>query len=823
MHTTDSTHQPVPSFLARGGEMGELIRNYDWATTSLGPVENWPQSLRTTLGIVLHSAFPMFLFWGRELICFYNDAFLPSLGVNGKHPAIGKKATDVWPEIWDFVGPLIEGVMTTAQPVWFEDQLVPFFRNGKVEDIYWTFSYSPTYGDDGEISGVFVTCTETTKQVVAAKRSRENATQILSYVESAPFPIGVYEGLEMRITFANKAIIDVWGKGPNVVGKLYTDILPELASQHIFDQLRQVYTTGIAFHNQNQYLELVVDGELRPFYFNYSFTPLFDASGAVYGVMNTAADVTELNTTKQQIQQSEANLRNMILQAPVAMCILRGPQHVIEIANSMMIELWGKPADTVISKPVFEALPDAREQGLEALLDSVYNNGEPYTASEMPVELVRHGNKELVYQSFVYVPYRDTGGKVIGVLVISLDVTQQVIARQEIEEVVKRRTEELQRINSELMKSEERYHRMVDEVEDYAIILLDKDGIVQHWNKGAQKIKGYKDEEIIGKSFEIFYQEEDRQKGLPYKLINEARVKGKATTEGWRVKKGGNRFWGSILITALHDTSGEVIGFSKVTRDLTERKMAEDKLREYSANLEFQNRELEQFAYAASHDMKEPLRKIHFYSTYLNDNLQELDGKSRNYLGRILSSAKKMSNLVENILSYSRASSNADALQPVNLDEVVRDVITSALDDYEDSSISIQAQPLPVIIGIPFQWTQLVDNLVHNAIKYQHPDRKCKVSIEHNVVPGDSIADLGALPGSDYHRISVTDNGTGFDPRYSEKIFEIFQRLDTTGKAGAGIGLAICKRIVLNHRGIIKATGIPGQGARFDIYIPVGD
>src|SRR4051812_7721382 len=107
------------AFLRGGGQMGGLIREYDWSRTSLGIPEHWSPSLCTTLGIVLHSAFPMFLFWGKELICFYNDAFRPSLGVDGKHPAVGKRGGEVWPEIWEFIGPLIERVMTTGEPVWF--------------------------------------------------------------------------------------------------------------------------------------------------------------------------------------------------------------------------------------------------------------------------------------------------------------------------------------------------------------------------------------------------------------------------------------------------------------------------------------------------------------------------------------------------------------------------------------------------------------------------------------------------------------------------------------------------------------------------------
>jgi hypothetical protein len=154
-------------FLANSGEIGDLILQFDWSKTCLGGMEQWPVSLRVTLNNMLHCAFPMFLFWGDDFLCFYNEAFRPSLGANGKHPAIGKKAIAVWGEIWHIIGPLIQQVFVTRKPVLFEDQLVPFYRNGKVEDIYWTFCYSPAFGEDDTVKGIIVTCMETTNSVLA--------------------------------------------------------------------------------------------------------------------------------------------------------------------------------------------------------------------------------------------------------------------------------------------------------------------------------------------------------------------------------------------------------------------------------------------------------------------------------------------------------------------------------------------------------------------------------------------------------------------------------------------------------------------------------
>jgi hypothetical protein len=159
-------------FLQDCGEIGDLIFQYDWSQTCLGDINNWPESLKINLSNILHSAFPMFLFWGDDFLSFYNEAFRPSLGVDGKHPAIGKKALAVWGEIWYFIGPLLQKVILTHKPVWFEDQLVPFYRNGKVEDIYWTFSYSPAFGENNQVLGVLVTCMETTKSVLARNEKK---------------------------------------------------------------------------------------------------------------------------------------------------------------------------------------------------------------------------------------------------------------------------------------------------------------------------------------------------------------------------------------------------------------------------------------------------------------------------------------------------------------------------------------------------------------------------------------------------------------------------------------------------------------------------
>ncbi|MFT3747745.1 MAG: PAS domain S-box protein [Agriterribacter sp.] len=174
-------------FLSGGGEMGKLIREKKWEETPVGNPQQWPQSLRTTLNILLNSKFPMFLWWGKELICFYNDAYRPSLGINGKHPGIlGKPAKEAWAEIWHIIKPLIDQVLNKGEATWSENQLIPIYRNGKIEDVYWTFSYSPVYDEiAANPAGVLVTCSETTKEVQAFRQINESRNELAFAIDAA--------------------------------------------------------------------------------------------------------------------------------------------------------------------------------------------------------------------------------------------------------------------------------------------------------------------------------------------------------------------------------------------------------------------------------------------------------------------------------------------------------------------------------------------------------------------------------------------------------------------------------------------------------------
>jgi PAS domain S-box-containing protein len=293
-------------YISGGGEMGALIRLKDWEKTSLGEMGQWPQSLLTVLNILLSSKFPMFLWWGPELICFYNDSYRPSLGNNGKHPGIlGQPAIKAWPEIWDIIWPLIEQVKLGGESVWQEDQLIPIFRNGKIEDVYWTFSYSPVKDESGKNAGVLVVCTETTDKFLGLAKIAESEKKFRNLVTEAIVATSILTGKDFVIELANDEALKLWGKDRSVIGKTIVEAIPELKGQPYLKILDDVFTTGITYEGKENIAWLNIDGILKPVYVNFIYKALLDSNKNIYGILVMGYEVTEQVHARNKIAEAE--------------------------------------------------------------------------------------------------------------------------------------------------------------------------------------------------------------------------------------------------------------------------------------------------------------------------------------------------------------------------------------------------------------------------------------------------------------------------------------------------------------------------------------
>jgi PAS domain S-box-containing protein len=480
-------------------------------------------------------------------------------------------------------------------------------------------------------------------------------------------------------------------------------------------------------------------------------------------------------------------------------------------------------------------------------------------------------------------------------------------------------------------ESEERFRLMVEGVTDYSILMLDASGHVLSWNEGARRMKGYEAEEILGQHLSRFYLPEDHQLGKPDQDLKSAAVAGRHEIAGWRVRKDGSQFWANVVITAMRDKNGTLYGFSKMTRDLTQRRQAEEKfqlvfeasptgllmmsregsilllnaqiehlfgyqrdellgrsievlvparfrgqhpahrlaffmaptaramgtgrdlyglrkdgsefaveiglnpvetdqgmavmatviditarkrsettLAQQRDELERSNKDLEQFAYVASHDLQEPLRAVAGCVQLLKKRYHgQLDERAHEYIGHAVDGAKRMQSLIDDLLTFARIRRAENTSHAVSCADALSVALKNLSVSIQESGAQVTWDALPIVSGEAGQITMLLQNLIANAVKFRKP-----TEIPH--------IHIGVSRDARRATFSVSDNGIGISQEHFERIFGVFQRLHTRSEyPGTGIGLAVCKRIVEHQGGRIWVESKPGEGATFRFVLPL--
>lgn len=351
----------------------------------------------------------------------------------------------------------------------------------------------------------------------------------------------------------------------------------------------------------------------------------------------------------------------------------------------------------------------------------------------------------------------------------------------------------------------EQLRLLVDSVLDYAIFVLDADGCVASWNPGAARIKGYMPGEIIGHHFRRFYSVEDQERRHPEAELEIAAREGRFEEEGWRVRKDGSRFWASVVITALRDGDGRLIGYGKVTRDLTSRRDAEASLQSAQERLRESNAELSRFAAVAAHDLNGPLVSVHSLVEVLRIREGErLSDGANELLDEITGAVNRMHALIEDLLTYASFEKSELILSPVNLAARLKPVLSDMRATIADhgTEVAVEIPEDAEVLGEPTGITVLLQNLVGNAVKF--------ADVQSPRVTIDAQA-----TGAGW-RVTVADNGEGIDPTDQQRIFDAFQRLPSAQRLpGTGLGLAICSRVVERAGGKLGVDSALGQGSRF--------
>ena len=450
-----------PSFLRGGGITGDLIQSIDWSQSTLGAIDSWPASLKTTVGTMLHSRHPMFLWWGPELVQFYNDAYVPSFG-QGKHPAaMGQRGADCWQEIWPIIWPQIDDAMQRRQASWHEDHLVPIFRNGGIEEVYWTYGYSPVFDETGLVGGTLVVCTETTPRVLSVRRLQTLRLLVDGTVLAAT-PRAVLEASaeiigrdRADVPFALIYASDPALPAPVAVRAVGLDVasaarVAETVGDHLVECALDssprplpapIQSTGSPWPEPVSHIFVapIASSAQRTAsgYVVFGISPRlpFDAAYRDYllqlaeGVSQAQSRVEALHI--RAVMEDERN--NLLEQAPVATAMMTGPDHVFRLANPLYQQIVGRR--DLIGRTYADAFPELQQTPLPSILDRVYRTGEPFVTHEMLIKLDRNGDGALAdcYVTFSLEPLRNETGEVYGMMVVAIDVTNQVSARQRAE------------------------------------------------------------------------------------------------------------------------------------------------------------------------------------------------------------------------------------------------------------------------------------------------------------------------------------------------------------------------------------------------------
>ena len=686
---------------------------------------------------------------------------------------------------------------------------------------YAGIEYTP-YWQAGQVQGIIIQMIDLSQRKASEDQVRQANGQLNSALRQSQdlynnAPCG-YHSLDIHGLYVsiNDTELDWLGyRREEVVGKMaFRDMMAPRHSDLLDRRMQKIL--------KDDALE-AVEYEMRrrdgsTFHALLSSSAVRDANGQFLRSNTTVVDITRRKEAEIALRGNQRFLQTITDHVPGLMAYLDAGLH-FRFANAEHLRVYGMDPQYIIGRHIGECVAPEIWGDIEPRMRTALA-GQPHHFETWRPTI----DGQQIFVSASYLPDFNDEGTVQGLFVQIIDITE----RKRIEERVVHLIEELeQRISErslELLESEQRFRLMVDNLRDYCIFFMDADGTITDWTDSAQRMDGYSPTQMLGRHYGVLFDpaNPDHGKVSAMQMLRLAASRGQHELHNWHTRKDGSQYWSHSVLIALRDDSGELKGFAKINRDMTDAKRLDDLMRNINDELENRvverteqllaaNKDLESFSYSVSHDLRSPLRHISSFVSLLEEHLGgNCDEVSARYLSTIGNSARHMSQLIDGLLAFSRLGRSAVNLTAVDFTLLVDAVVNQIGHDTEGRVVDwVVAPDLPVVQGDALLLREVWANLLGNAYKYTRPRERTRIEVGWSMDP---------VVG---YTFFVRDNGVGFDTKYAQKLFGVFQRLHRASEfEGTGIGLALTRRIIERHGGTIWAESQLGEGSVFYFSLP---